>query len=42
MMMAANLVGFVVGLDGVRYLVAELVGSWAGMSPIPFSFLTFV
>jgi hypothetical protein len=31
MMMAANLVGFVVGLEGVSYLVGQLVGSWAGM-----------
>lgn len=31
MMMAANLVGFVVGLDGVRFFFGELFGTWAGI-----------
>ena len=31
MMMAANLVGFVVGMDGVKYLITQLAGSWSGM-----------
>lgn len=30
MMMAANLVGFAVGLDGLRGLVDGIVGSWSG------------
>ncbi|PGG97714.1 hypothetical protein AJ80_09649 [Polytolypa hystricis UAMH7299] len=30
MMMAANLVGFAVGLDGLQGLVSGIVGSWAG------------
>lgn len=29
-MMGANLVGFVIGLDGMRYFLSELVGSWQG------------
>jgi hypothetical protein len=35
MMMAANLVGFVVGLDGVSYLAGQLLGSWAGEWYLP-------
>ncbi|KAI0064952.1 MBOAT-domain-containing protein [Artomyces pyxidatus] len=31
MMMAANLVGFVLGTDGMKYMVQEIVGSWAGL-----------
>ncbi|KAF5327589.1 hypothetical protein D9619_004654 [Psilocybe cf. subviscida] len=31
MMMAANLVGFVVGLDGVKFFFGELFGTWAGI-----------
>jgi D-alanyl-lipoteichoic acid acyltransferase DltB (MBOAT superfamily) len=31
MMMAANLVGFSVGLDGLKGLVSGIVGSWQGM-----------
>lgn len=31
MMMGANLVGFVVGVDGVKYLVAQVVDTWEGM-----------
>jgi protein-cysteine N-palmitoyltransferase HHAT len=30
MMMAANLVGFAVGLDGLKGLIAGIVGSWQG------------
>lgn len=30
MMMAANLVGFAVGLDGLQGLISGIVGSWAG------------
>ncbi|KIM19463.1 hypothetical protein M408DRAFT_31199 [Serendipita vermifera MAFF 305830] len=30
MLMTANLVGFVIGLDGLRYLGTELFGSWSG------------
>jgi hypothetical protein len=30
MMMVANLVGFVVGIDGVRYLFSQLVGTMEG------------
>ena len=33
-MMCANLVGFVVGTDGVSYLVGQLLGSWTGMSSV--------
>ncbi|KAK4992981.1 glycerol transporter [Elasticomyces elasticus] len=32
MMMAANLVGFAVGLDGLQGLVRGIVGSWAGLA----------
>ena len=30
MMMTANLVGFVIGVDGVKFLIAQLTDSWAG------------
>jgi hypothetical protein len=30
MMMAANLVGFVVGTDGVTFLASQLFGTWDG------------
>ena len=29
-MMGANLVGFVISVDGVRYFAQDLVSSWAG------------
>jgi protein-cysteine N-palmitoyltransferase HHAT len=32
MMMAANLVGFALGIDGLKGLVVGIVGSWSGMS----------
>ena len=32
MMMAANLVGFAVGWDGLKGMVTGLVGSWSGKS----------
>ncbi|PWN39449.1 putative GUP1-Multimembrane-spanning protein essential for proton symport of glycerol [Ceraceosorus guamensis] len=31
LMMSANLVGFAIGLDGVQYLLNQLVGSWNGL-----------
>jgi hypothetical protein len=31
--MCANLVGFVVGVEGTRYLLEQLIGSWEGPSP---------
>jgi hypothetical protein len=34
-MMGANLVGFVVGMDGAQYLGYQLVSSWSGKSPFP-------
>lgn len=30
--MGANLVGFVIGVDGAQYFGRELIGSWHGMS----------
>ncbi|CAE6406731.1 unnamed protein product [Rhizoctonia solani] len=33
LMMGANLVGFVIGLDGMRYFLSELIGSWQGQIP---------
>lgn len=30
LMMSANLVGFVLGLDGMRHLVHELAATWNG------------
>ena len=32
LMMGANLVGFVLGMDGAQYFAHELVSSWDGMS----------
>jgi protein-cysteine N-palmitoyltransferase HHAT len=32
MMMAANLVGFAIGLDGLKGMVAAIVGSWSGLA----------
>jgi hypothetical protein len=32
MMMAANLVGFVIGTDGMKYLAGELLGTLEGKS----------
>jgi hypothetical protein len=29
--MSANLVGFVLGVDGAQYFVHDLIGSWGGM-----------
>ena len=37
--MGANLVGFVLGVDGAQYFVHELIGSWDGMS-LPETFVT--
>lgn len=34
MMMVANLVGFVVGTDGIKYMVHEVLDSWQGASSI--------
>lgn len=31
MLMTANLVGFVIGLDGLQYLGSQLIGTWSGM-----------
>ena len=30
MMMTANLVGFVLGLEGTNHLLRELLGTWSG------------
>lgn len=30
-MMTANLVGFVVGIDGVKFLASQLSGTWGGV-----------
>ena len=30
MLMTANLIGFVVGIDGVKFLVLRLTGTWDG------------
>jgi D-alanyl-lipoteichoic acid acyltransferase DltB (MBOAT superfamily) len=34
MMMVANLVGFAIGLDGVKFLLSEIIATWHGKSPI--------
>lgn len=34
-MMIANLVGFVIGIDGVRYMLQQLVAAWQGESGHP-------
>ena len=31
-MMSANLVGFAIGIEGMRYMVQQLFGSWQGGS----------
>ncbi|KAI1792160.1 MBOAT-domain-containing protein [Ganoderma leucocontextum] len=31
MMMTANLVGFVIGTDGMKYMIEQLMGSWQGI-----------
>lgn len=31
MMVSANMVGFVVGTDGMKHMIHEIVGSWAGL-----------
>ncbi|KAG9075989.1 glycerol transporter [Ceratobasidium sp. UAMH 11750] len=31
LMMGANLVGFVIGVDGMRYFMSEITGSWQGL-----------
>ncbi|TFK50179.1 MBOAT-domain-containing protein [Heliocybe sulcata] len=31
MMMSANLVGFVIGTDGMSYMLSQLVGTWEGL-----------
>ncbi|CDU26277.1 probable GUP1-Multimembrane-spanning protein essential for proton symport of glycerol [Sporisorium scitamineum] len=31
MMMTGNLVGFAIGMDGLRYMVRQLLGSWEGV-----------
>lgn len=30
MMVTANLVGFVIGVDGIKYLIHQLIDSWDG------------
>jgi membrane-bound O-acyltransferase GUP1_2 len=30
-MMSANLVGFAIGIDGMKYMIQQLFGSWQGM-----------
>ena len=32
MMVSANLVGFVIGTEGLMYLVNEIIGTWSGES----------
>ena len=39
MMMSANLVGFAVGLDGLKGLVQGIVGSYSGITSLEISFL---
>jgi hypothetical protein len=38
LMMGANLVGFVVGMDGAQYFAYQLVSSWSGESSPPWVF----
>jgi hypothetical protein len=41
-MMSANLVGFSIGTDGVKFMWHELLGSWAGQSsPFPYNLSLF-
>jgi len=37
MMMTANLVGFVIGVDGIWYLAQELFGTWQGVRFLAFT-----
>jgi hypothetical protein len=30
MMISANLVGFVIGTEGMMYMVKEIMGTWSG------------
>jgi D-alanyl-lipoteichoic acid acyltransferase DltB (MBOAT superfamily) len=32
MMMSANLIGFVIGTDGIKYLLSQIFGTWEGIS----------
>lgn len=34
MMISANLVGFVIGTDGMTYMVKEIIDTWSGKSKI--------
>ena len=34
MMMTANLVGFVIGTDGIKYMIDQIMGSWQGASTV--------
>ena len=38
MMLSANLVGFVIGTEGIGYMAKEIVGSWEGASLVARSF----
>ena len=38
MMLSANLVGFVIGTEGIGYMAKEIVGSWEGASLVAHSF----
>ena len=31
MMLTANLVGFVIGVDGMKYMISQISGSWEGL-----------
>ena len=31
MMMTANLVGFVIGTDGIKYMIRQILDSWQGI-----------
>lgn len=42
LMMGANLVGFVVGMDGAQYLAYQLVSSWNGGLLLRVSHLAFL
>lgn len=37
MMMTANLVGFAIGIDGVKYLFSQLLGSVQGIAFLAFA-----
>ena len=37
MMMTANLVGFVLGLEGMRHLVIQLISTWSGIGFMMFA-----